>query len=181
MVSSAPQITCTPVISRNKKIQTRFFIIIIYACFYAYILARIHLRMIRLCTRISRPKRYRISIPRVALESRFSRQCYLATTTSRGCPEWSVLDETSLYTRMCTCVHYFVRHAFRGSNFSVFSIRKIRCDRDATYIIIEPLFSIGDDYVRSYFTYIETMSQISEFRSNDAFLVRLTIRSRSDS
>jgi len=137
--------------------------------------------MIRLCTRISRPKRYRIPIPRVALESWLSRQYYLATTTSRGCPEWSVLDETSLYTRICTYVHYFVRHAFRGSNFSVFSIRKIRCDRDAMYIVIEPLFSFEVDFTRPYFTYIETMSQISDFCSNDVFLVRLTIRSRSDS
>src|SRR3954462_9789573 len=32
----------------RTKIQTRFFIIIIYAYFYAYILVRIHLRMIRL-------------------------------------------------------------------------------------------------------------------------------------
>src|SRR3954462_10692422 len=31
----------------RTKIQTRFFIIIIYAYFYAYILVRIHLRMIR--------------------------------------------------------------------------------------------------------------------------------------
>src|SRR4051812_37582403 len=134
----------------QQKSRPDFFIII-YAYFYAYILARIHLRMIRLCTRISRPKRYRISIPRVALESRLSRQYYLVTTTSRGCPERSVLDKSLLCTRMCTCVHYFVRHAFRGSNFSVFSIRKIRCDRDAMYIVIELLFSIEDDYVRPYF------------------------------
>ena len=137
--------------------------------------------MIRLCTRISRPKRYRIPIPRVALESWLNRQHYLATTTSRGCPKWSVLDETSLYTRMCTCAHYSVRHAFRGSNLSVFSIRKIRCDRDGTYIVIESLFSIDVDSMWPHFTYIETMSQISDFCSNDVFLVRLTIRSRSDS
>ena len=137
--------------------------------------------MIRLCTRISRPKRYRIPIPRVALESWRSRQCYLTITTSRGCPEWSVLDETSSYIHVCTSVHYSVRHAFRGSNLSVFSNQKIRCDRDGMYIVIEPLFSIEDDYVRPYFTYIETMSQISDFCSNDIFLVRLTIRSRSDS
>src|SRR5438045_3093377 len=106
--------------------------------------------MIRLGTRISRPKRYRISISRVALESRLSRQHYLATTTSRGCPKWSVLDETSLYTRMCTCAHYSVRHAFRGSNLSVFSIRKIRCDRDGTYIVIDLLFSIELDPTRPH-------------------------------
>src|SRR3954463_2866414 len=130
------------VIPRNQKSRPDFFFIIIYAYFYAYILARIHLRMIRLCTRISRPKRYRISISRVALESRLSRQCYLVTTTSRGCPEWSVLDKSPSYTRICTYVHYFVRHAFRGSNLSVFSIRKIHCDRDAMYIDIESLFSV---------------------------------------
>src|SRR4051812_17445632 len=112
------------VILRNQKSRPDFFIII-YAYFYAYILAHIHLRMIRLCTRISRPKRYRISIPRVALESRLSRQCYLVTTTSQGCPEWSVLDKPLLCTCMCTCAPYSVRHAFRGSNLSVFSIRKI--------------------------------------------------------
>src|SRR4051812_20019307 len=100
---------------------------------------------------------------------------------SRGCPEWSVLDKSLLCTRMCTCVHYLVRHAFRGSNLSVFSIRKIRCDRDGTYSVIEPLFSIEDDYVRPHFKHIETMSRISDFCSNDVFLVRLSIRSRSDS
>src|SRR3954468_316834 len=62
-----------------------------------------------------------------------------------GSPEWSVLDESPSYIYMCTHVHYFVRHAFRGSNFSVFSIRKIRCDRDGTYIFIESLFSIDVD------------------------------------
>ena len=137
--------------------------------------------MIRLCTRVSRPKRYRIPIPRVALESWRSRRCYLATTTGRGCPEWSVLDKMLSCTRLCTCAHYSVRHAFRGSNFSVFSIRKIRCDRDGTYIVIEPLFSFEVDLTWPHFTYIETMSQISDFCSNDVFLVRLTIRSRSDS
>src|SRR5436190_6821851 len=100
---------------------------------------------------------------------------------SRGYPEWSVLGKSPSYTRICTCVHYFVRHAFRGSNPSVFSIRKIRCDRDAMYINIESLFSIEVDSTWPYFTKIETVSQISDFRSNDAFLVRLTIRSRSDS
>src|SRR4051812_1324305 len=48
-------ITC--VISRNKNLDQIFFIII-YAYFYAYILVHIHLRMIRLCTHISRPKLY---------------------------------------------------------------------------------------------------------------------------
>src|SRR3954469_10564768 len=100
---------------------------------------------------------------------------------SQGCPEWSVLDKSLSCTRLCTCAHYSVRHAFRGSNLSVFSIRKIRCDRDGTYIIIEPLFCIENNYVRPHFTYIETMSQTSDFCSNDVFLVRLTIRSRSDS
>src|SRR3954468_10468865 len=100
---------------------------------------------------------------------------------SRGCPEWSVLDRMLSCTCLCTCAHYSVRHAFRGSNLSVFSIRKIRCDRDGTYIVIEPLFSVEVDFTRPYFTYIETVSQISEFCSNDVFLVRLTIRSRSDS
>src|SRR5204863_7594395 len=108
-------------------------------------------------------------------------QCYLATTTSRGCPEWSVLDKSLSGTRICTCAHYSVRHAFRGSNLSVFSIRKIRCDRDAMYIVIESLFSIEVDFTWPHFTYIETMSQISDFCSNDVFLVRLTIRSRFDS
>src|SRR5438270_6366974 len=73
-------------------------------------------------------------------------------TTSRGCPEWSVLDKMLLCTRMCTCAHYSVRHAFRGSNPSVFLIRKIRCDRNGTYIVIESLFSIENDYVRPHFT-----------------------------
>src|SRR3954466_6244560 len=100
---------------------------------------------------------------------------------SRGCPEWSVFDEPPSHTHMCTYAHYSVRHTFRGSNLSVFSIRKIRCDRDGTYIVIESLFCIENDYVRPHFTYIETMSQISDFCSNDVFLVRLTIRSRSDS
>src|SRR3954470_13363368 len=100
---------------------------------------------------------------------------------SRGCPEWSVLDESPSYTRICTCVHYFVRHAFRGSNPSVFLIRKIRCDRDVMYIDIESLFSVKVDSTWPYFRKIETVSQISDFCSNDFFLVRLTIQSRSDS
>src|SRR3954470_17387286 len=58
-----------------------------------------------------------------------------------------VLDESLSCTRMCTCAHYLVRHAFRGSNLSVFSIRKIRCDCDGTYSVIESLFSIGVDHI----------------------------------
>ena len=144
---------------QQKSRPDFFLIIIIYVYFYAYILARIHLRMIRICTRISRPKRYRISIPRVALESRLSRLHYLVITTSRGCPEWSVLNESSSHTRMCTCAHYSFRHAFQGSNLSVFSIRKIRCDRDGSYIDIELLFSIEIESTRLHYTQIETTSR----------------------
>ena len=81
-----------------------------------------------------------------------SRELRVTAITSRGCPEWSVLDKSLLCTRMCTCVHYFVRHAFRGSNLSVFSIRKIRCDRDGTYSVIESLFRVEVDSTWPHFT-----------------------------
>src|SRR4051812_42747737 len=62
------------------------------------------------------------------------------------------MDESSSHTRMCTCAHYFIRHAFRGSNPSVFLIRKIRCDHDAMYIDLESLFSVEVDSIRPCFT-----------------------------
>src|SRR4051812_15575667 len=91
------------------------------------------------------------------------------------------MDKSPTQTHICTCTHYFVRYAFRGSNLSVFLSRKLCCNRKGMNNDMESLFSIEVDPTRPCHAWNETVSQISMFRSDDDFLYSLTILSRTTS